>query len=139
VSKPISFIHFLSRSLSFIFKLNMYLLAYKLLLRLYSPLLGLCRFFSFLILYNFGRTPWTGISPSQGRYLHTEQHKHRINIPIQTSMPSVVFSTTIPASEREKTVHALDSAATVVALACKYLYVFSLIMDTPILFNKFNK
>jgi hypothetical protein len=63
---------------------------------LYSPLLDLGRFFSFLILHTVGRTPWTGdqpvarpqsvrllgrgISLSQGRYLHTEQHKHRINV-----------------------------------------------------------
>jgi hypothetical protein len=40
-----------------------------------SFLLDLGRFFNFLILYTVGRTPWTGISPSQGRYLHTEQHK----------------------------------------------------------------
>jgi hypothetical protein len=42
-------------------------------------LLDLGSFFSFLILYTVGTTPWTGIRPSQGRYLHTEQHKHRIN------------------------------------------------------------
>jgi hypothetical protein len=48
-------------------------------LRLYSPLLDLGRFFSFLILYTVGRTPWAGISMWHGRYLHTEQHKHRIN------------------------------------------------------------
>jgi hypothetical protein len=30
-----------------------------------------------------------GISLLQGRYLHTEQHKHRINA--QTSMPGVGF------------------------------------------------
>jgi hypothetical protein len=41
----------------------------------YSPLLGLGRFFSFLILYTVGRTPWMGDHPSQDRYLHTEQHK----------------------------------------------------------------
>jgi hypothetical protein len=35
--------------------------------------------FSFLILHTGGRTPWTGISPLQGLYLHTEQHEHRIN------------------------------------------------------------
>jgi hypothetical protein len=29
--------------------------------------------------YTVGRTPWTGDQPSQSRYLHTEQHKHRIN------------------------------------------------------------
>jgi hypothetical protein len=46
---------------------------------LYSPLLGLSRFFIFLIFYTVGRTPWTGISPSQGLYLFTEQHKHSIN------------------------------------------------------------
>jgi hypothetical protein len=44
---------------------------------LYSPL-DLGSFVSFLIQYTDGRTPWTGISPSQSRYLHTE-HKHRIN------------------------------------------------------------
>jgi hypothetical protein len=38
-----------------------------------SPL-DLGRFFSFLILYTVRKTPWT-----QGRYLHIEQHKHRIN------------------------------------------------------------
>jgi hypothetical protein len=36
--------------------------------------------FSFLNFYTVGRTPWTGIIPSQGRYLHTKQHKHRIDI-----------------------------------------------------------
>jgi hypothetical protein len=44
-----------------------------------QPFFGPWLLFSFLILYKVGRTPWTGISPSQGRYLHTEQHKHRIN------------------------------------------------------------
>jgi hypothetical protein len=41
--------------------------------------LGLGRYCSFLILYTVGETPWTGISPSQGLYLHPEQHKHRTN------------------------------------------------------------
>jgi hypothetical protein len=44
------------------------------LLWLYSPLLGLCRFFSFLILYTVGSTPWTGDQPD-ARPLPT----HRIN------------------------------------------------------------
>jgi hypothetical protein len=48
------------------------LLLLLLLLLLYSPLLGRARFFSFLILYTVGWTPLTGISPSQGLYLHTE-------------------------------------------------------------------
>jgi hypothetical protein len=46
---------------------------------LYTPMLDLGRFFSFFILYTVGMTPWTGNSPSQSLYLHTEQHKHRIN------------------------------------------------------------
>jgi hypothetical protein len=46
---------------------------------LYRPLLDLGCFFSFLILYTVGRTPWWGISSSQGCYLHMGQHKHRIN------------------------------------------------------------
>jgi hypothetical protein len=36
------------------------------LLWLYSPFLGLGRFFSFLILYTVGRTPWTGDQPVAG-------------------------------------------------------------------------
>jgi hypothetical protein len=41
--------------------------------------IGPGRFFSFLILYTVRRTPWRGISTSQGLYVYTEQHKHRIN------------------------------------------------------------
>jgi hypothetical protein len=65
---------------------------------LYSPLLGPGLFFSFVICFTqtvglLGRV----ISPSYGRYLHTEQHKHRINahtdihalIWIRTHDPSV--------------------------------------------------
>jgi hypothetical protein len=54
------------------------------------------------------------ISSSQGRYIHTGQHKHRINACTQqTFMPCVGFEPTITASERAKTFHALDRAATV--------------------------
>jgi hypothetical protein len=53
------------------------------------------------------------ISPSQGRYLNTRQHKHRINAYThQIPMPSVGFEPTISASERAKTVHALDVSIT---------------------------
>jgi hypothetical protein len=45
---------------------------------LHSPL-DLDHFFSFLNLYTVGRILGRGISPSQGRYIHTEQHKHTIN------------------------------------------------------------
>jgi hypothetical protein len=53
-----------------------------------------------------------GISPLQGRYLHTEQHKHRINAHRHPclkweSNPHSVF-------DRARTVHALDRAATVI-------------------------
>jgi hypothetical protein len=71
------------------------------------------------------------ISPSQGRYLHAGQHKHRINAHtdiyamsgIRTHDPSVRVSEDSSclrllgyldwlAFERAKTVHALDRAAT---------------------------
>jgi hypothetical protein len=55
------------------------LLLWLLLLLFYSPFLGLGRFFCFLILYKVGRTPWTEISPAQGRYLHTEQHRTNVH------------------------------------------------------------
>jgi hypothetical protein len=84
-------------------------MSFTIYLWLYSPLLDLGRFFSFLSYTHsvglFGRR----INPSQGHYLHAEQHKHRINT--QTSMPWVGIEPTIPGSERAKTVHTLDSAA----------------------------
>jgi hypothetical protein len=40
---------------------------------------ALVLFVSFLIFYTVGRTPWMEISSLQGLYLHTGQHKHRIN------------------------------------------------------------
>jgi hypothetical protein len=47
-----------------------------------------------------------GISPFQGHYLHTGQHKQ--NKRTQTSMPRMKFEPTTPAFERVKTVDALD-------------------------------
>jgi hypothetical protein len=56
-----------------------------------------------------GRTPWTS-HQLVARLLS----KHRINTyTYQTSMPCVGYEPTIPASERGKTVHALDRSATV--------------------------
>jgi hypothetical protein len=52
------------------------------------------------------------ISQSQGLYLYTGQHKHRINA-YTNIHASVGFEPTIPGSERAKTVHALDRSATV--------------------------
>jgi hypothetical protein len=71
-----------------------YLIIY---LWLYSPFLCLGLFFSFLIFLH-GGTPWTGIRPPQGRYMHTgtaqTQNKRK-----QASMPQVGFERTIPVFE----------------------------------------
>jgi hypothetical protein len=85
----------------------------KLSLWLCSPLLDLGRFFCFSHLFTqsvglLGR----GMSPSQGRYLHTGQHKQ--NKRTQTSISQVGFEGTIPVFEQAKTVHVLDRAATVI-------------------------
>jgi hypothetical protein len=57
------------------------------------------------------------MSSSQNLYLNTGQHKQRLNAYThQISMPCVGFELTIPASERVKTVHALDGLATVTGL-----------------------
>jgi hypothetical protein len=45
-----------------------------------TALVDLGRFFSFLIYTQSVGLLEGGISPSQGRYLHTEEHKHRINV-----------------------------------------------------------
>jgi hypothetical protein len=79
-------------------------------------LVDLGRFFSFLIYTQSVGLLGREMSQSQGRYLHTEQNKHRINA--QTCMPRVEFELTIPAFEREKTVHAFDRAATVIDSNC---------------------
>jgi hypothetical protein len=50
-------------------------------------------------------------SPSQGRYLSTGQHKHRINA---HKHPCPEWDSSPRAFERAKTVHALDCAATVI-------------------------
>jgi hypothetical protein len=68
--------------------------------------------FQFLNPYTVGGLLGRGISPSQGRYLHTEQHKQ--NKRTQTSMPRVGFVHTTPMFERAKMVHTLDRAATVI-------------------------
>jgi hypothetical protein len=79
---------------------------------MHSRLLDLGRFFCFVVFFTemvglLGQ----GISPSQGRYLHTGQHKQ--NKRTETSIPQVGFEPTIPVFERAKTVHALDRSATV--------------------------
>jgi hypothetical protein len=56
--------------------LSIYLSIY---LWLYSTLSGLGRFFNFLIFTQSVGYPEQGTSPTQGCYLYTGQHKHRIN------------------------------------------------------------
>jgi hypothetical protein len=82
---------------------------------LYSPLLDLGRFFSFLILYTVGRTPWTGDQPV-AKPLRTNRTTQTRNKRTQTTVPRVGFEPTIPAFERAQTVHALDRAATVIGV-----------------------
>jgi hypothetical protein len=71
-----------------------------------------------------GRTPWTSDqlvawSLPKHRTTQTQKNAHTY----QTSMPWTGFELTIPASERAKTVHALDRSATVTGwgIACVFL------------------
>jgi hypothetical protein len=74
---------------------------------LYSPLLDFGRFFSFLIFYTVGSTPWTGDQPV-ARPLPAHRTAQTQNKRTQKYMPQVGFEPTIPVFERAKTVHALD-------------------------------
>jgi hypothetical protein len=82
---------------------------------LYSPLLGLGSFFSFLIFYTVGRTPWTGDQPVE-RPLPAHRTAQTQNKSTQTSMSQVGSKPTIPVFELAKTIRALDRAATVIGL-----------------------
>jgi hypothetical protein len=82
---------------------------------IYSPLLGLGRFFSFLISYTVGRSPWTRdqlVARPLSAYRTTQTRNKRTQI----AMPQVGFEPTIPVFGRAKTIHALDLAATVVGI-----------------------
>jgi hypothetical protein len=70
-------------------------------------------FFSFLILYTVGRTPWTGDQPVS-RPLPMHRTTQTQNKRTETSMPPVGFEPTIPVFERVKTDHASDCVATVI-------------------------
>jgi hypothetical protein len=76
-------------------------------------LVDLGHFLSFLILYTVGRTPWMGDQPV-ARSLSTSRTTQTRIKSIETSMTRVGFEPTIPVVERAKTVHALDSMATVI-------------------------
>jgi hypothetical protein len=84
-----------------------------------TAIVNLVRFFSFLIYTQSVGLLGRGMSLSQGRYLHTEHHKHRINTR-KTFMPRVGLEPTIPVFGLAKTVHALDRAATVIGLIKNY-------------------
>jgi hypothetical protein len=78
-----------------------------------TAVVDLGRFFSFLILYTVGRTPWTSDQPV-ARSLPTQRTTKTQNKRTQTSMPRMGFEPTISVFERAKTVHVLDCAATVI-------------------------
>jgi hypothetical protein len=61
--------------------------------RLYSPLLGLSHFFTFITLYIAGRTPWMG-NQHVTKPLPTHRTARAKNKCIQTSMPQVGFEPT---------------------------------------------
>jgi hypothetical protein len=56
-------------------------------------LLDHCRFFSFLLLYTVGGTPWVGDQPVAKAATYTQNKR------TQTSMPPVRFKPTIPGFE----------------------------------------
>jgi hypothetical protein len=80
-----------------------------------NPLLDLGQFFSFLIFYTEGRTPWMGDKPI-ARPLPTHMTAQTQNKRTQKSMPQVGFEPTIPVFERAKAVHDLGRAATVIGV-----------------------
>jgi hypothetical protein len=88
-----------------------------------TGVVGLGRFFSFLIHTQLLGLLGRGISPSQGRYQHTQQRKHRINAHIHPCLEwdSNPRSQLIPVFERVKTVHAWARAATVISHSVSYM------------------
>jgi hypothetical protein len=84
-----------------------------------TALVELGQFFSFLIYTKTGGLLGRGISPSHGRYLHKEQHKHRINA---RRHPCIEWDSN-PVSQclkQANTVHAADRAATVIGSQLPY-------------------
>jgi hypothetical protein len=62
------------------------------------------------------RTPWTGNNPV-ARSLPTHRTTREQNKRTQASMHRVGFEPTIPVFERAKTIHALDSAASMIGVS----------------------
>jgi hypothetical protein len=86
-----------------------------------TTLVDLGRFFSFLIFYTVGRTPWKKDQPV-ARPLPAHTTTRTQNKRTQTSMSWVGFEPTIPVFERLETIHALDRAATGIGLRWKYWF-----------------
>jgi hypothetical protein len=82
-------------------------------LSIYNRLLDLDRFFSFLIFYTVGGTPWTGDQPV-ARSLPAHRTAQTQNNRKQTSKHRVGFEPMIAVFELAKTVHALDRAAAMI-------------------------
>jgi hypothetical protein len=78
---------------------------------IYWPLFIYFFYFLTFIRYSYSVEVLRVIGPSQGLYLNTGQQKHSITHTLKTSMPEVGFELTITASERAKTVHALERSA----------------------------
>jgi hypothetical protein len=87
-----------------------------------QPFVRSCPLFQFLNLYTVGRTPCK-VDQSVARPLPTHSTTQRQNKRTQASMPRVEFESTTLVFEREKRVHALDYAATVIGVMVK-LYAF---------------
>jgi hypothetical protein len=78
------------------------------------PSYGYRGFFYSFNLFTDGRTPWTSDLPvARPLPKHRTTQTQKNVYTHQISMPWVGFENTIPASERAKTVHALDRSATV--------------------------
>jgi hypothetical protein len=92
-----------------------------------QPFVGPWPLSSFLILYTFGRTPWTG-HPPVTRPLLTHRAAHTRNKRTQTSMHCVRFEPTIPVFERTKTVLALDCTITVIGNLPSIIIIIIIIM-----------
>jgi hypothetical protein len=88
-------------------------LFYSILFWLYNPLLGLGRFFSFLM-YTWSVGLLGKGDQAVARPLPTRRTTQTHNKRTQTYMPRVEFEPTTPVFEEAKTVHALDGAATVI-------------------------
>jgi hypothetical protein len=96
--------------------------------RLYSPLLGPRRLFSFVILYTVARTLRTG-DQHVAMPLSTYRTTQTQNEGTQTSMPQVGFDSPTPLFKRAKTFHALDLAASLMGNVFHYGQIFSILRN----------